>query len=338
MRQRDVRRLSIAYLVTYSGTAMAPIAMAFGVLELTGSTRDTGVVIAAPTLASIAILLIGGVLADRTSRQRLIVLAESLAMIVQLTIALLFLTGTATVPVLTLLMLVNGAAMALNAPASMGLIVQIVDREDLQTVNALVSTARNSALVVGAALGGILVAAFGAGIAILIDGLSFGVSALLVASMRPRIQAPVGSVSFLQDVRLGWREFTSHTWLWVIVLQFSLVVATWESIFGLIGPAVAREQMNGARDWGYIAASFGLGTLLGGLASLKVKVRYPMRVATLSTFVFCALPLSLAVPLSVPLVALTGILQGMAGQLFVVLWNTTLQTKVPANMLSRVRA
>jgi predicted MFS family arabinose efflux permease len=175
-------------------------------------------------------------------------------------------------------------------------------------------------------------------VAILIDGVSFGISALLVASLNPRRQTPLGNASFLQDLRLGWREFTSHTWLWVIVVQFSLVVAVWESVFGLLGPAVARDHMDGARDWGFIAASFGVGTLLGGLLSLKLKARYPMRFATFCTFAFCVLPLALAVPLPMPVVALAAIAQGVAGQIFVVLWNTTLQTKVPAQMLSRVSA
>lgn len=338
LRRRDVGRLFAAYLVTYTGTAMAPIAMAFGVLELTGSTRDTSFVIAAPTFASIGVLLIGGALADRTSRQRIIVLAECLAMLAQLALAALLLTGAATVPVLTLLMLVNGVAMALNAPASMGLIVQIVDREELQTVNALLGTARNGAMAGGAALAGVLVATVGAGATLLIDAVSFGISAGLVLSLRPRLQAPPEAGTILQDLRLGWKEFVSHTWLWVIVLQFSLLVAVHESVFGLLGPAVTRELMNGPRDWGFIAASFGIGTLVGGVVSLKVSPRHPMRFATLCTFFFCGPALVLAAPLSVYLVAATAFVDGIAGQIFAVIWYTTLQKKIPAHMLSRVSA
>ena len=116
---------------------MAPIAIAFGVLELTGSTSAASIVIAAPTIASIVVLLVGGVLADRTSRQRIIVFAEGLAMFAQFFIAFLFLSDKATVPALTVLMLVNGIAVALNAPAALGLITQIVERDELQAVNAL---------------------------------------------------------------------------------------------------------------------------------------------------------------------------------------------------------
>ncbi len=338
LREHDVSRLFAAYLVTYTGTAMAPIAMAFGVLELTGSTRDTGFVIAVPTAASVAVLLVGGVLADRTSRQRMVVLAELLAMSAQLAIAVLFLSGTATVPLLMLLMLVNGVAMALNAPAAMGLIIQIVERDELQAVNAVLGTARNGAMAIGAALGGILVAAFGAGVALAVDAVSFGVAALLMISLRPRQQARPEKASAIQDLRLGWREFTSHTWLWVIVLQFSLLVAAMESVFGLIGPAMARLHMDGAKDWGFIAAAFGGGTLVGGIVSLRVRPRYPMRFATLCTFTFCSLPLALAVQLPVSLIAVAAFAEGVAGQIFAVLWYTTLQRKVPAHLISRVSA
>ncbi|MBW2413227.1 MAG: MFS transporter [Deltaproteobacteria bacterium] len=337
-RQPDVAKLIVAYLITYTGTAMAPIAMAFGVLELTGSTRDSAIVIAAPAIASVGVLLISGVLADRTSRQRMIVLAEGLAMVVQLLIAHQFLSNTATVPVLTALMLALGVAMALNVPASAGLVIQIVNRDQFQTVNALLGTARNGAMLVGAALAGILVAAFGAGVTLAIDAASFGVSALLVMSLRPRLQARPERASVVQDLRLGWREFRSHTWLWVIVLQFSLLVAVMESVFGLLGPAVALEHLNGARDWGFIAASFGGGTLLGGVLALRVRPRYPMRFATLCTFTFLGVPLALSVPLSLSLIAAAAFVEGVAGQLFAVLWYTTLQQRIPPHLLSRVSA
>jgi predicted MFS family arabinose efflux permease len=334
----DVSRLFVAYLITYTGTAMAPIAMAFGVLELTGSTRDAAIVIAAPTFASIAVLLIGGVLADRTSRQRIIVFAEVMAMLAQFWIAYLFLSETATVFALTCLMMVLGVAMALNVPASTGLIIQLVEREELQAANAWLGTARNGAMAGGAALGGILVTTFGAGMTLAVDAISFGFSALLVMSLKPRRQAQPEQASIFEDLAQGWREFTAHTWLWVIVLQFSLLVAIHESLFGLLGPAVALDHMDGAKDWGLIAASFGVGTLAGGILSLRVRARFPMRFATLCTLTFCGLPLALSVPLPAYLVAATAFIQGVAGQVFAVIWYTTLQQKIPAHMLSRVSA
>jgi len=338
LRNPDVARLFVAYLLSYTGSAMAPIAMAFGVLELTGSTRDAAIVIAAPTMASIAVLLVGGALADRLSRQKIMATADTLAMLAQLTMAALFISGNATVPLLTGLMLVNGVAIALNAPAATGLIVQLVDKSQLQTTNALLGMARHGAVAGGAALGGLLVALYGAGITLAIDGLSFGLSALLVLSLKPKPQRPLAAASMVQDLVLGWKEFTRHRWLWVIVLQFSLVVAGLEAVFGLLGPAVAREQMNGAADWGIIAGVFGLGMIIGGLLGVVIRPRYPIRFGSLWVFSFSLVPLALALALPVYAVAICALLAGIGGQIFSTLWNTTLQQRIPVELLSRVSA
>ncbi len=336
--RRNVGRLFVAYLVTFAGTAMAPIGLAFGVLEMTGSAADTGTVVMAQPLAGVAILLLGGAIADRTSRKRVIVSAESLAMVAQLSIATLLLTETATLPLLFLLMLLNGIAMAFNAPASAGLIVQLVPREELQPVNALLGIARNGAFAIGATLGGVLVATVGAGWTLAIDGASFGISALLIATLTPREQRTSEGSSILEELREGASEFFSHTWLWVIVAQFSLLVGVHESVMGLIGPAVSRASLGGATSWGWIAGALGAGTLAGGLLSMRISPRHPMRVATLLTFAFATLPAALAVPLPVPLIALTAFVNGGAGSIFAVLWYTTLQRKIPEEMLSRVSA
>ena len=338
LKNPNVSRMFIAYLVSYTGTAMAPIAMAFGVLDLTGSASDASFVIAAPTLASICVLLIGGVIADRTSRQRIIYSAEFVAMASQFTMAWLFLSGHATVPLLTLLMLINGVAIAFHTPAATGLIIQLVDARDLQSTNALLGTARNGAIAGGAALGGILVATIGAGGTLIIDAVSFGISALLVLSLKPRPQRPPEPASMIEDLRLGWREFTSHTWLWVIVLQFSLIVAAGEAVFGLVGPAVARDEMGGSVDWGFIASAFGIGTLAGGIAGMRIRPQHPMRIATILVFFFAGVDFMLAIPAPVYFVCMAAFISGFTGQIFAVLWYTTLQTKVPGDMLSRVSA
>jgi hypothetical protein len=87
-------------------------------------------------------------------------------------------------------------------------------------------------------LGGILVATFGAGLTLMIDAVSFGLSALLIFSLRPEPQVQPEKATMIEDLRLGWKEFVSHTWLWVIVLQFSFIVASYKSVFGLLGPAL----------------------------------------------------------------------------------------------------
>lgn len=338
LNRPDFAKLFTAYLVSYFGTAMAPIALAFGVLELTGSTKDSAIVLAASTTAQIMILLIGGTLADRSSRKKVLIASDTLAMLSQIAIAALFLTGNASLPLLAGLMLITGSAYALHTPAATGFIPQMVDRNELQAANALLGAARNGSVTMGAALAGVLVATVGAGATLAIDGISFGLSAILIATLKPRQQESPEKATFLKDLSLGWKEFKSHKWLWTIVLQFSFVVAALEAVFSLLGPAVAKTQLNGAFDWGVIAASFGLGTLFGGILALKLNVIRPMLVGTCCVFFFSLLPLTLSVPLSLILISTGAFLGGVAGQIFAVLWYTTLQKKVPMQLLSRVSA
>ncbi|MBT5334358.1 MAG: MFS transporter [Gammaproteobacteria bacterium] len=338
LKNPNVSRMFVSYLITYMGTAMAPIAMAFGVLDLTGSTADAAFVIAAPTVAAIGVILIGGAIADRTSRQKVIFYAELLAMSAQLSMAFLFLSGLATVPWLTFFMLINGIGIAFNAPASTGLIIQLVDREDLQTVNAILGTARHGAIAIGAALGGLLVAWVGPGMTLLIDGVSFAISAALILSLKPSAQLKEKSESIIQDLKLGWKEFSSHTWLWSIVLQFSLVVAALEAFFGLIGPAFTRDYMAGATHWGFIVSGFGIGTLVGGLFAIKINPRYPMRLAVMMVFAFPLVSLAMLLRSPLEVIVLAAFLVGFCDQIFSVLWYTTLQIKVAPAMMSRVSA
>ena len=334
----NLRKMFVAYFISFAGSAMAPIAMAFGVLELTGSSKDAAFVIASPTFASILVLILGGVIADRASRQKVIVSAECAAMLVQFMIALLFLTGHATVTALIVLMMVNGVAVAFNAPAATGFIIQLVEKKDLQATNALLGTARNMALIIGAALGGLLVASIGAGWTILIDAISFALSALLVFTIKPKKQKRNESTSIIHELVGGWKEFISHKWIWVIVLQFAFVVAGIDAVMGLLGPSVAKDYLNGSADWGLIAGGVGVGTLIGGLIAFKLKVKYPMRLATICVLFFSAVPLTMAVPLPLYLIVLSAILAGVGIQIFTVIWFSTLQLKIPAQMLSRVSA
>ncbi|NJN51526.1 MAG: MFS transporter [Gammaproteobacteria bacterium] len=338
LRERDFPKLFGAHLVSWFGTSMAPIAMAFGVLELTGSARDTGLVVASQTGAQVIALMFGGVVADRFPRRRVMIVADVCAMAAQASMAMAFFTGSATVMLLMGLMAMNGVALAFHGPALMGFIPQVVARDKLQPANALLGTARSGATSLGAACAGLLVAVFGAGVAVLVNACTFLASALFVARITPPLHQQPAPSTVLSDLRYGFAEFMAHRWLWIIVLQFSLVVAGAHSVYGLIGPAVAKASLGGAVDWGFIAAAMGIGTLAGGVAALRLDVRRPMLVATNCVFLFSLPALLLASTQWVWLIALGAFVNGVAGQIFGVLWVTTLHRKIPANVLSRVSA
>jgi MFS family permease len=317
---------------------MSPVAMVFGVLDLTGSAALVGVVIAAQTAAQVSVQLFGGALADRLSRQRVMVAADLLAAAWQTSIALLLLAGGARVWQLAGLMALNGVAFAMHWPASVGIVPQVVPRERLQAANSLLGLAQSAAFGLGGASAGVIVALAGAGWAFVVNAACFAASAWLIRSLRPTEQARTAGESLAHQLRDGWREFVSHRWLWTIVAQFSLVVAAWNGGFLVVGPVVAARALGGPTTWGAVAGAFGLGLVTGGLVGMRVPVRRPMLVATCCVFTF-ALPLALlSGPAPVPAIAAGAFVAGLGSQLFGVLWNTALHTHVAPAALSRVSA
>ena len=338
LRNGQFARLFGSRLITNFGSVMSPIAIAFGVLQLTGSAQQTSLVVAAQVTAQVLVLLFGGALADRGHRQRILVGADLLAAGSQAAVAALFLSGHAHITLLVLLAATNGAASGLNLPTMTGFITQVVPREHLRDANALLASARSASVTLGAALAGVMVATIGAGWTIAVDALTYTLSALLVSQVRANEQILAQRDTLLRSLREGWSEFMAHRWLWVVVLQFAFVVAGVQAFYGLIGPTIAQRQLGGSADWGIIAAAFGAGTLVGGLVVLRLTIQRPMRVAVLCVFAG-ALPMLLATgPAPVFWLALGTFVHGIFAQTFGVLWNTTVQRRIAPEAMSRVSA
>jgi len=338
LREHSFGRLFAARLGSEFGNSMAPVAIAFGVLEMTGSASSMGIVVSCQIAAQALFQLLGGAWADRGSRRAMMVRADCLAAVTQGTMAFLLVTGRAEIWMLCGLMATNGLAMALHNPAAQGLIPQVVPGDRLQPANALLGVARSGAHALGAACAGILVATVGSGWALAVDAATFGASAALVLGMRPRAQVRGEPTTLLRDLRLGWDEFVAHRWLWVIVLQFSLVVAASEGTMAVVGPTVAKRLLGGATDWGWIVSGFGFGTLAGGFVAMRVHFARPMYAATLLVLTFALPSLLLSGPAPLAVLIAGAFVSGVCGQLFAVLWFTALQVHVAPEALSRVSA
>jgi len=338
LRDPNVARLAAARFISTFGTAMAPVAMAFGVLELTGAPRLVGLVLASQTAAQVAVQLFGGALADRWSRQRLMVGAELLAATSQTAMATLLFSGTDRIWALAGLMAVNGVAFALFHPASIGIVPQLVARERLQPANAILTLAQSGAFGLGGAVAGLLVAVAGTGWAIALDAASFVVSAWLVAGMRPGPQERGAPTHLWRQLRDGWREFTAHRWLWTIVLQFTLLVAAWQGGLFVVGPVVAARELGGAASWGWVTGALGFGLLAGGLVGMRVTFARPLLVATFAILTLAAPLVALAAGAPLVTVVAGAFLAGFGAQVFAVIWYTALHTRVAPDALSRVSA
>jgi MFS family permease len=334
---REFRLLFLGRAVSFAGTAMAPVALAFAVLELDGSATDLGLVLTLAILPQLVFLLVGGVVADRLPRHLVMVSSNVLSGLAQAAAAVLLLSGRAEIWQLAVVAVVRSVATSFFFPAQQGIVPQTVPRWLLQPANALLRLTLNAVTIGGAALGGAIVATAGPGWAIGFDAATYLVAALILALMRVPAHARSAS-SFLGELRLGWVEFSSRTWIWVVVLGFAFSNAASSASTQVLGPVVAREELGGAAVWGIALAAQGLGLVLGGLLALRIRPSYPLRVGV-GVMVLLVPPLVLlALEAPWPLLAVSMIGGGVAIELFSVFWDTSLQGHVPNEVLSRVSA
>jgi MFS family permease len=336
--QREFRLLFFGRTTSFTGTAFANVALAFAVLELTGSKADLGYVLAARALPMVVFLLAGGIWADRLPRHRVMVGSNVVSGLSQGAAAALLLSGHARVWHLAVLAALNGTGSAFFFPASVGVIPQTVPRSMLQSANAVLGLGLNSSYMGGAALGGLVVAATSPGVGIACDAASFLLAALFLGAMRLPPTLRIEGSTFVVELQEGWREFSSRTWLWAIVAQFSLVNAVEQGATNVLGPAIARAHFGGAAAWGLILTAESLGLLVGGLIVLRLRPDRLLLVATLGFLLTIPFLLALAVPAALAVVIVGGALAGIGSEIFLVLWNTTLQQEIAQEKLSRVSA
>ena len=339
LRNPAFRRLFWSRAISNVGNGVAPIALAFGVLALPGTTPTSlSIVLAAQAIPLVVMLPFGGVIADRLGRARVIMVTDALVSVFVMTTAVLFITGHANVPVLAILGALSGVLHGMWYPAMSGLTPDVVPDEQLQSANSLVSIATNVGFIGGNALGGLLVALIGPGWAIALDSLSFLVSAAFIFTIRHVARPHDSGESVLSDLIHGWRVFLSFRWIVVIVGCFSFIVMVWRGAEEVLGPVLALEIYGGPKGWAVVMACQGIGLLAGGIVASRVRAGRPLVIGMLITLALPAWLLMLAAEVALPVAAAGAFAFGIALELFYVFWLTALQTRVPRESLSRVNS
>jgi MFS family permease len=344
----EFRKLFIGQATSVAGTMLTMVALPFAVLEIGGSATDIGIVEAAYMLPMVLMIAAGGVWADRLERRKVMLTVDLVRAALTFTAAGLLLSDVLTVPMLLVLQIGMGICDAFFRPAYTGLVPQVVSSARLQQANALQGLVTSGSVTLGAAVGGLLVAAMGAGWAIAIDSCTFLVSALFLWRLRPVVapsRAGEGEAagaetppkaSFLTDLRLGWREFTSHTWLWVMVAGASIFLFGVEAPLTVLGPIVARDAYDGARTWGFLAAALGLGQIVGGVTALRWRPRRPFLVVACGSSLMAVPMAALAMEAPVGVLLGSAVLLGIFWGMFDPFWMTAMQREIPEDMISRV--
>ena len=253
LKERHIQKLLAARLTSNFGNGLGPIALAFGVLDLPGATAKTlSIVIFAQMLPLVALMLFGGVIADRYPRALIVGGSDIVLSLFVICNGVMFLTGTATVQSLVVIGLLSGVLHALWWPAMSALPTELVEEDQLQQINSVVGISSNVTYMLGTVTGGIIVAAIGSGWAIVLDGISFMIAGILVVQLRKygkRREENEDSPTVLEDLRDGWFEFKSRTWVVVVVLGYSIIAMLMESLFTVIGPTHAKLHLGGPKPW-----------------------------------------------------------------------------------------
>src|ERR1700677_3580201 len=226
---RDFRLLLADRLIAPASVGFSLVGVSFAVLKATNSLTDLSFVLAAQIAPSLVFALLGGVAADRIPPQRVIIAANLMMAVGEGTFGLLALTGHPPLWAMIALEAVTGTGMAIFYPASQALLPRLVPDSMLQDASAISRLGMNTGQMTGAAAAGLLVAAAGPGWALLTCGIGMTGTVPILLSIRGVRHQPdpsmasisdPGTPSMLRELREGWSEFWSHTWLWVIVAEF----------------------------------------------------------------------------------------------------------------------
>ena len=332
---RDFRLFYAGQLISVTGTWMQTVAAGWLVLTLTGSPLALGLVAVARALPVLLLSFVGGTLADRVDRRRLLLIANGAAAIVSTVLA--FLTATERIDVAGVLLLsaLLGVTFAFEMPARQSWIVELTGPRHLANAIALNSLLFNSARIIGPALAGLIVAAFGPATAFAINALSFipVIGVLLLIRPTPIVRPRLAGRRALGDVVTYLRAETP------VALMLALLAAntTFASGYIVLAPALARDLGQGAAGLGFLMAAAGLGAVAAGL----ILAASGPRMASGRTLVVSGLLLAafvagigMAGSFAMALLLLVGL--GFAMISYTATSNTLIQTVVPEVLRGRV--
>jgi len=335
---RDFRLLLADRLLAPMAFAFSLVGVSFAVLDATGSTADLSYVLAAQIAPSLVFTLLGGVIADRVPPQWVIVAGNVMIALGEGTFGILVLVGHPQLWQMILLETLTGTGMAIFYPASQALVPRLVPGDLVQEASAISRLAMNGGQMGGATIAGLCVAAFGPGWALAVCGIGILISAPLLLSIRVTGSVRAHDTGLLHDLRDGWSEFRSHTWLWVIVAQFGVVLMAWYGAFQILGPVVAKAHLGGPAAWGAITAADSVGLIAGGIVSLRFTPRRPMLFVVAIGAAIAVAPLALAMLWPLPLVCLASFGLGITIEIMMVQWTVALARNIPPDKLARVSA
>ncbi|HWD78881.1 MAG TPA: MFS transporter [Kribbella sp.] len=331
LRRPAFRWFSAGRLVSLLGSSMAPVALAFGVLDASGDPAQLGIVLTARMVPMLCFVLLGGAVADRLPRRTVLVAAHAGGATAQGAVAVLLITHNYGLVLVSVLSAANGVLDAFTSPALRGLVPELVEKDQLRKANSLLSSIRNATKIVGPAVAGVLVATVGSGSTIAVDAVSYLLAAILLG--RVRVGTPIAprKAPVLSDVRQGFREFRRMQWVWAVTLSSALMNFAQTGVWQVLGPPLTGEKL-----WGFALSARGIGLLVMSALMYRLVLRHLLRTGQLMS-VLGALPLvALGLGAGPVWVLVAAFAAGVGFSVSGISWDTSLQEHVDRGVLSRL--
>jgi MFS family permease len=339
LRHQNFRYLFLGQAASTVGDRLVVVALALFITRRTGSPTDLALVLAAQSLPLIALLLFGGVWADRLARHRIMVVTDAIRALLHATLAALILTGAVEVWQIIVIEAMFGAAQAFFQPAYTGLMPQTVPESEIQDARALSESTANLAFMLGPALATAIVLGVGAWEAFALDAATFVLSATLLLRIEPRVRGQAAAPEpILSELRAGWREVRSRRWVWVTIAVFTGALMCVYSPWYSLAPVIARDAYGGAGVFGVLESVAGVGAVVGALIGVRWRPAHPLRAGLLLVLAWPVQDALFALAAPLPLVIPSAFATGFGFSLLMVWWETALANHIPAHVLSRVSA
>ena len=339
-RHRNYRLFFTGQVISVSGTWMQNVALAWLVVELTHSPLAVGILAFCRFIPFTVFGLFAGVVADRIDNRKLVIGTQAVSMTFSALFTVFVLSGLETLWVVYVLAILSSTAMVFDAPGRHALTFQMVGRDELSNAVALNASLFNASRVVGPAIAGVVIAAFGVGICFAINTVTFIAVLIGLLMMRKDELVPLQKTgepppTMMRGIREGF------SWVWAhpqmrLVLAIVTVVSTVGFNFHVILPLLASDTLNaGPEVFGILSACFGGGALVGALLSAAFG-RASWKVLMLGTGGFSISLLTLAPLESVWACAVLLFITGVCFTLWTSNANTILQLGAPDHLRGRV--
>jgi MFS family permease len=337
LRHRDFRLLWGGQAVSLLGDMAFLTALGWKAFTLAGSSR-LGVVLLGLAAGELATLLVGGALADRYERRRLMIVSDVWRFAAVGALAAVDATGHLTFPLLVALAIVVGLGDGFFYPAVGGIVPLVVEQPALPSANSLMGVARWGSVMVGPSLAAFVYGGGGASVVFAFDALTFLVSAALISRAQPRPVAASPGQGTLREIREATRYVARIPWLWVTITLFGVVITLQYAPQQVLLPKLVHEHFGrGVGAYGLLTTSLGVGTVLGTLAFGQLQPRRKRGVIAYALWLVNSFAIA-GVALSpwFPLASAFAVVRGACLAFGIAIWETMLQELVPEHLLARV--